>query len=135
MITIRVRNATPELMQKLQAGVSRFIRKGAHYVEGELKSSMAESKSGKTYKRGKDGTHVASAPGESPAVDSSNYINDLKPVFENSLEARIGTVLDYPVLLEEGTPGGKIAPRPLWNKTLTEVLPTLETLLEAELPG
>lgn len=134
MITIRVRNATPELMQKLQAGVSRFIRKGAHYVEGKLKSSMAEPKSGRTYKRGKDGTHVASAPGESPAVDSSSYINDLKPVFENSLEARIGTVLDYPVLLEEGTPGGMIAPRPLWNKTLVDVLPTLETLLEAELP-
>ena len=131
MITIRVENRTPELMQKVEAAIGRFVRKSALYVEGEIKSSMAEPKSGNSYKRGKDGTHVASAPGESPAVDSSNYIGSIQTLIENSLEAKVGTLLEYPVYLEEGT--SSIEPRPLWEKTATEVLPTLENLLKNEL--
>jgi len=129
MIEIRVDDDTPELFGKLEKAVSRFVRKSALYIEGELKSSMAEPKSGNEYKRGEN-VHIASAPGESPAPDSSNFINSLQPIIE-TLEAKIGTPLEYPAYLEDGT--DNIEPRPLWEKTVQEVLPTLETLLAAEI--
>jgi hypothetical protein len=132
-IEIAIKDKTPELMQKLQAAVGRFVRKGAFYFEGQLKTSMAEPKSGRRYPRGKDSFHIASAPGESPAVDSSNYTNSLQVITDNSLEAKIGTPLLYPAFLEEGT--DKIAPRPLWAKTAEESLPTLEAMLQAEIRG
>lgn len=132
MIAIRVENQVPELMQKLYDGMSRFVRKGADYIEGQMTASMAAGKSGREYKR-QDSIHIASAPGESPAVDSGNFINDLSIIYDSSIEARIGTTLDYPALLETGTPGGKISPRPLWAKTVAESLPRLEDMLAREI--
>lgn len=130
MIEIRVQDETPELMQKVNAAISRFVRKSALYIEGEIKSSMAEPKSGESYPRGKDKTHVASAPGESPAVDSSNLIGSIMPqIFP--LEAKVGTPVEYAIYLEEGTT--RMDERPVWEKTATEFLPTLETLLTSEI--
>ena len=131
MIRIKVDDDTPELFGKLEKAISRFVRKSALYVEGELKSSIAEPKSGNEYKRKGGKVHVASAPGESPASDSSNYIGSIQTIIENSLEAKVGTPVEYALYLEEGT--SDIEPRPLWEKTQKEVLPTLETLLDSEI--
>lgn len=131
MIRVTVDDDTPELFGKLEKAISRFVRKGITHIEGEIKSSIAEPKSGLEYKRG-DKVHVASAPGESPASDSSNYLNSIGPaIFESTLEAKVGTPLEYPIYLEEETED--IAERPLWEKTQQEVLPTLETLLANEI--
>lgn len=131
MINVTTKDNTPELMQKLQAATGRFVRKGALYIEGRLNTSMAEPKSGAAYARKNDAVHVASAAGESPAVDSSNYTNSIQIIQANSLEALIGTPLEYPIYLEEGT--DDIAPRPLWEKEATDSLPTLERMLQAEI--
>ena len=128
---LTVKDKTPELFQKLQAAISRFVRKAAGYIEGEIKSSMAEPKSGRSYPRGKDETHVASAPGESPAVDSSNLIGSIAPIFENSLEALVGAAVEYAQFLEFGT--SQMAQRPVWEKTVEESLPTLEAFLASEI--
>lgn len=133
MIEIRVKDDTPELFQKLERAMGRFVRKGAGYIEGQLKSSMAESKSGKAYKRGKEDVHIASAPGESPAVDSGNLTNSIAMIMENSLEAKIGTPVEYALYLEEGT--SRMEQRPLWEKTAKDSLPTLEKMLAAEIRG
>lgn len=127
------RDRTPELMQKLDAAIGRFVRKGAGYIEGELKTSMTAAKSGKQYKRGKDGIHIASAPGESPAVDSSNLIGSIQQIFPSTLEAKIGTNVEYAVMLEAGT--SRMAARPLWEKTAKDALPTLEKMLAEEVKG
>lgn len=133
MISVSVKDRTPELFQKLEKAVGRFVRKGALYIEGQLKSSMAEPKSGRAYPRGKEGTHIASAPGESPAVDSGNLTGSIAVIIENSLEAKIGTPVEYAIYLEEGT--DRMAARPLWERTATESLPTLESMLAAEIRG
>ena len=130
MIEVHIDDDTPELFGKLEKAVSRFIRKSAVHIEGELKSSVAEPKSGNTYPRGTTAEHTASAPGESPASDSGNFINTLGPPIFETLEAKIGTPLEYPVYLEDGTEN--IEPRPLWERTVQEVMPTLEILLAAE---
>lgn len=131
MIRVKVENKTPELMQKLEGAVSRFVRKSALYIEGETKSSMAEPKSGREYKRKAGKVHVASAPGESPGNDSSNYTGTIQPIFESTLEAKIGTPVEYAGFLEEGT--DNMEARPLWETTVEEVLPTLEILLANEI--
>lgn len=126
MIRITIKDRTPELLQKVEAAIHRFVRKGAAYVEGQLKASMAEAKSGRMY-----GTHRASAPGESPAIDSGNLAGSITMIFPSTLEAKVGTPVEYALYLEEGT--GRMQPRPLWQKTADEALPTLENLLKAEL--
>lgn len=133
MITIRVQDRSPELFAKMEAALGRFVRKGALYIEGQLKTSMAEPKSGRSYRRGKSGTHVASAPGESPAVDSGNLAGSIAVLMESTLEAKVGTPVDYSLFLEEGT--SRMAARPLWERTARESLPTLEAILQAEIRG
>ncbi|MCC6328994.1 MAG: hypothetical protein IT174_10790 [Acidobacteria bacterium] len=150
MITVSVKDRTPELMQKLQAAVEQFVVKGAAYIEGELVKESAGKKTGRSYPRGKEAVHTASAPGESPANDSSNLYGSIQIISENSLEAKIGTVVEYAVYLEYGASApatrkvkktgeavmgphmGGMKPRPLWAKTAAESLPTLENMLEAE---
>ncbi len=160
MITITVKDRSPELMQKLNAAITRFVAKGVTYIHGQMVLSMNEPKTGREYDRGKDGVHVASAPGESPAVDSSNYVGSLQ-IIANSLEAKVGTPIEYAPMLEEGTSApsvrgqhgvkgqkgssygpspnlmgphrGGILPRPLWEKTALESLPTLEAMLANEI--
>src|SRR3954471_21074826 len=135
-LEITIKDETPELMQKLQAAVGRFVRKGAFYIEGQIKTSMNEPKTGKEYKRKNGSIHVASAPGESPAVDSANLINSIQVITDNALEAKIGTPVElYPIYLEEGTPDGQMAARPVWAKTAEDSLPTLEAMLQAEVKG
>jgi len=153
-IEVKVVDRTPELMQKLDAAIGRFVVKGSEHINREVRASMAEAKTGTMY-----GTHQASAPGESPAVDSGNYIGSIVIIYPSTFEALIGTPVEYALYLEEGTrpPAtrasrrkkdqqgpvlnmmgphmGGMAPRPLWEKTMTESLPTLENLLDAEIAG
>lgn len=122
-INVEIENRTPELFQKLQSGIERFVKTGAEYVRDHLRTSMAGPKHGKRY-----GTHIASAPGESPAVDSGNLTGSIDIVQANTLEAKIGTPVEYAPYLEEGT--SRMAARPLWARTAKESLPTLQTLLD-----
>ncbi len=129
MIEITVKDDTPELLQKLEKAVSRFVRKGAWHIEDEIKASMAEPKSGASYKRGNK-VHIASAPGESPGVDSSNLIGSIQPKIE-TLESKVGTAVEYAAYLEDGT--SRMDARPVWERTVQEELPTLEKILELEI--
>lgn len=128
-ITVTVKDHTPELFGKLDLAVRRFVVKAAAYIEGQVKSSMAEPKSGHTY-----GTHRASAPGESPAIDSSNLIGSIQKIIEkNGLMARIGTPVEYAAWLEDGT--SRMEARPVWEVERMESLPTLEKMLREEVSG
>jgi phage gpG-like protein len=125
-INITLNDRTPELFQKLQAGIERFVVKGSAHLQGELRASMAAPKHGRLY-----GRHRASAPGESPAVDSGNLITSIAIVSENSLEAKIGTPVEYAAYLEHGT--SRMAARPLWERTARKSLPTLDAILAKEI--
>lgn len=125
-ISISVKDKTPELLGKLEAAIRRYVAKAAAYIEGEVKASMGGPKSGQRY-----GTHIASAPGESPAIDSSNLIGSIQIVIENNgLMARMGTPVEYAPMLEDGT--SRMAARPVWEVERIESLPTLEKMLKEE---
>lgn len=128
-ITVKVSDKTPELFGKLDAAVRRFVRKAALYIEGQVKGSMAEPKSGKRY-----GKHTASAPGESPAIDSSNLIGSIQVIIENNgLLGRVGTPVPYAGWLEDGT--DRMDARPVWEVERIESLPTLQKMLADEVGG
>lgn len=122
MLDLRIDDRTPELFQKLEAAVSRFIQSAADNAAEVAKTSMREPKSGRTY-----GNHRASAPGESPASHSGRYLSGIEVIMQSSLEVKVGASAEYGMLLEYGMD------RPLWQNTLTEILPTLEQRLASEI--
>lgn len=84
-----------------------------------LKNSSLEvlrgSRSGRLY-----GSHRASAPGEPPAVKSGTLRNSWRPVQYGSRHQSpaIESGVSYAGYMENGTPGGMIAPRPFADKII-----------------
>lgn len=114
MIDTRIENHTPELFQKLEAAVSRFITTSAGDIGERARSLMK-------------GAPRPSVPGGPPAVRSGRYLSGIEVISRGSLEAKVGASAAYAPILENGLD------RPLWGKTLTEILPVLETRLAAEI--
>ncbi len=94
---------------------------------------MAEPKSGRRYQRGKEAVHIASSPGEAPATDTGTLTGSIMTGFLSSLEAIVGTPVEYALYLESGT--RNMSPRPAWQITAEELIPDLTKLLEDELKG
>ena len=103
---------------------------GTSIING-VKKQMRASKSGRTYKRGKKGRdHVASAPGEAPAVDTGRLINS--SIYKKNispLELVVGSNVKYSEYLEFGT--RKIKPRPAWLLEVYAHREKLDKLVEA----
>jgi hypothetical protein len=103
---------------------------GTSIING-VKKQMRASKSGRTYKRGKNGRdHVASAPGEAPAVDTGRLINS--SIYKRQvspLELVVGSNVKYSEYLEFGT--RKIKPRPSWTLEVYAHMEKLDKLVEA----
>lgn len=96
-----------ELVAKLQAlgATDEMIVKGsmagALVLEGAVKVSMQNSHGGRTYTRGQK-THVASAPGQPPAIDYGVLINSIQSK-EDQGGAMVFTNAEAAVPLEFGT--------------------------------
>lgn len=124
MLDVKIDNKIPELFQKLEAAVSRFVQTSAAGIGEAAKTAMGGPRSGRLY-----GSHQASAPGEPPASRSGKYLSSIEVLEGSSLEAKVGASVSYAPILEYGLN------RPLWSKVLTEVLPTLEAKLADEIAG
>jgi len=104
-----VHNELAEIAAQIAEGGADIALKAAQWTEGEIKRSMDEPKSGRTYVKRGGQVHVASAPGEAPAVDTGNYAN---AVFseQDGQDAVVYTPVEYAVPLEFGS--AKMARRP-----------------------
>lgn len=96
--------------------LGRAVMAGAFVLESAVKISMsASSHSGRIY-----GGHQASAPGETPAVDTGVLVNsiasELAETSETSATANVGTGIEYGVYLEFGT--SKMQPRPFMRPAI-----------------
>lgn len=118
---------TLEGAERLQAQLNRMrgtmknnarkvITLEALEIQRELRKKLSQPGTGRMYRKG-NVVHVASAPGEPPAVDTGRYRNSITPTFFlGGMAAEVGTrLVPYPKLLEEGSPGGMIAPRPAFK--------------------
>lgn len=99
----------PGIVRQMRARATRVVRTHASNIEGDIKTGMGGSKSGRTYKRGKR-THQASAPGESPAIDDGTYAGTIQAVPVDETTSAVGTNDERGPVLELG--GGQTEARP-----------------------
>ena len=120
-----VQKAITKYGLKAEFEVSKALNATGTSIVNGVKKQMRTSKSGKRYKRGRSGVHIASAPYEAPAVDTGILIN--RSIYEkqiNNLHLVVGSNVKYSAFLEFGT--RKMAPRPSW---------TLEVFAHREILG
>jgi phage gpG-like protein len=111
-------NRLPEITSKLGQNLMRALDEGAEILAGETKLSMRGEKHGRYYKVSKTGkAHRASAPGEAPAIDTGALVNSITVAssVNEKYSRMIGTNQEQAEILEFGSPGGKIAPRPFFR--------------------
>jgi phage gpG-like protein len=117
MSSVEIKSNLLNLAGDVQAEIGRAVMKLALELEADIKSQMAEGKSGAVYKRG-SGTHQASAPGEAPAIDTGAYVNSIQTT-ETKDGAEVGTNMEYGPFLEFGT--GRIAKRPHFTPAVERI--------------
>ena len=116
-----VGQVSAQMRRKLEKVVSRT----AFNLQGRMRTDMAEEKHGREY-----GNHVASAPGESPAIDTGFLANSIQ-VEAEGLSAIVGTNADYAMHLEFGTVN--MEPRPFYDPAFEAERPEFEKALREAL--
>lgn len=100
----RLRDVIKGMPQVIEDAISEEMAE----IEADVKLAMAEEKHGRWY-----GDHQASAPGESPAVDSSDLTESIKHQLLSTTEGVVGTNVEYAPALEYGT--SRMAARPFFT--------------------
>ena len=113
-------NRIPKIRTELVPTVSAIIERGAYAIERRTKENMARPKSGRQYRRGSV-VHVASAPGESPAIDTGTLANSIRTTRLSPLRYAVQASTIYARMLYEGTT--RIAPRPYLEPEAREIVP------------
>lgn len=87
-------------------------------------------RSGRIYKTPQGSTYQASAPGEAPAARTGTLRREWRQIQHGPDYGgpAIESVVPYASLLEEGTPGGMIQPRPFKQPILEKAWPEVETI-------
>jgi HK97 gp10 family phage protein len=112
-----VQKAITQYGLKAELEVSKALNATGTSIVNGVKKQMRSSKSGRRYKRGRSGVHIASAPYEAPAVDTGILIN--RSMYEtkiNNLHFVVGSNVKYSEHLEFGT--RKMAARPFLRQSV-----------------
>ena len=113
-------NRIPELTMLMRTNAERVVRETTISLEADVKESMNGSKSGRSYRRG-DNYHQASAPGQSPAIDTGVLVNSIQHEFPKSLLGVVYTNVHYGPILEYGSI--KMAERPFMRPAANKIWP------------
>lgn len=116
----------PAIKRLGEAAARDMVEAGAYVIVADAKGSFTggggeygEPAKGNEYPKGVNGdiVHVASAPGQAPAVDTGRLRASLDMVMmPGEPRALIGTPVDYAPFLEFGT--SRMKPRPLWRTVI-----------------
>lgn len=103
----------------------------------ELRNASLEvlrgKRGGRLYRRaGYKRRYRASAPGEPPALRTGTLRRSWRPIQsgEHGLDAAIESSVPYADYMENGTPGGKIAPRPFAERIIEKARPKIEAIYD-----
>lgn len=97
-----------------RARASQIVRKTAYDIAGRAQADMSRAKSGRMY-----GAHRASAPGESPAVDTGALKNSIAVEMDTPVRAIVSVGAEYGLYLELGT--RRMAARPFLRPAVDAV--------------
>lgn len=134
-----------ELMAELRPRAERAVKQAGTLAESTVKQTLTGKRSGRTYKVSRTGRlHVASAPGEPPAVLFGNLRNSVGHTdpewvgdgVETTFGPGLGTTAEglvetYARRLEYGgvdSRGVKLEARPYMKPSVDKLLPQLERL-------
>lgn len=125
--------ATMETVRDLTGVIASYLGNAANAVVAEEAERIAEDmrqrilggpKSGHLYTSGPEPLpHQASAPGESPANWTGALVESIQTEIVAPGEAEIKVDATYAAILEHGSDGGKIAPRPFMQPALEQAAP------------
>lgn len=104
-MSFQLKSNIGQVSSEIQRRAGKAVERTALFAESHIKLGMAEEKHGREY-----GNHVASAPGESPAMDTGFLANSVGHEMTGETSAIVGAGAEYAVHLEFGTV--HIAPRP-----------------------
>lgn len=121
-----------EVAKKVVDGIEIQMPSRCYRAANELRNSALDilkgQRSGRRY-----GSHQASAPGEPPASKSGAFRLAWRPTtfaFGDSYISRIENSKGYAGWLENGTPGGQMAPRPHHDLIANHAKPKIIAIYE-----
>lgn len=121
-----------EIARKVAIAIPQQMAGRAYRASNELRNSaltvLSGGRSGRKY-----GGHTASAPGEPPAVWSGTFRLSWQTrtyVGGTTFKSSIETGVFYADWLENGTPGGQMAPRPHHERIQQAALPDIIRIYE-----
>jgi hypothetical protein len=125
-----VYNGIPTLRQDLAQDLEKVCSKVTEDMLADMQASMRGIKSGRTYQRGKN-IHVASKPGEPPAIDYGALVNSFWRRKLRPWVWLLGAAMEYALFLEFGTRKMEARPffevivrkyRPIFDEAVTQVI-------------
>lgn len=121
-----------EIARKVTEGIQEQMPtrayRGANVLRNSSLTVLSGGRGGRKY-----GKHRASAPGEPPAVWSGTFRLSWKPrtyAFGTSYFSIIDSDVWYADWLENGTPGGQMAPRPHHDLIQQDALPQIVAIYD-----
>ena len=103
----------------------------------ELRNASLEvlrgKRGGRLYRRaGYKRRYRASAPGEPPALRTGTLRRSWRPLYigDERQNPAIESSVPYADYMEDGTPGGKIAPRPFAERIIEKARPKIEAIYD-----
>jgi HK97 gp10 family phage protein len=123
-------NRLSEIARKLPHETRAVVAVALSDIETGVKLSMREAKSGRFYRRGADRIHLASAPGQAPAIDYGHLIDSIQQkLYTTVIGGEVFTNSEYAEPLEFGT--RKMAPRPFMAPALEDQLENILAKMRA----
>ena len=121
-----------DTVEEIRKSIKHQMESRAYRVANEIRNSTLDvlrgQRSGRRYRvPGTKAYYTASAPGEPPAVRTGAFRLSWQPEaliedgkYTSSVKTNQKRLADW---LENGTPGGKMAPRPYHDRILADVEP------------
>ncbi|MBR1566700.1 MAG: hypothetical protein IJ649_08050, partial [Oscillospiraceae bacterium] len=123
-VTIDIMGKVAQMQAKIKAELPSRAFRAANELRNASLEVLSGSRSGRHY-RG----YTASAPGEPPAVRTGALRMSWKPITSGAggVNPAIESGVPY-AWLDEGSPGGMIAPRPYAKKIVETAMPAIEAI-------
>ena len=130
-----VRVEVNRLVQELNQQAQAKARQGVNELRNAAILVLSKDGTGRRYKRGKSGWHIASAPGQPPAPDTGNLRRNWRQLvlaeFNGQgagirIRMRIKSDMPYSEFLEKGT--RKMAPRPYKQRIRDKAEPAIRAI-------
>lgn len=129
---VKVSVELTESVDEIRKSIKHQMESRAYRVANEIRNSALDvlrgKRSGRRYRvPGTKAYYTASAPGEPPAVRTGAFRLSWQPEaliedgkYTSSIKTNQNQLADW---LENGTPGGQMAPRPYHDRILADVEP------------